>query len=322
MHCTLRQLDVFQAVARHLSFTRAAAELHLSQPAVSMQVKQLEANIDAPLFEQLGKRLYLTEVGRELFRYSRNISQQLEEADQVINEVKGTAGGRLKVAVASTVNYFATRLLGDFCQRFPQVQVRLEVTNREGLLNLLENNGTDIVLMGRPPDTRDLVWTPFMENPLVVIAPPGHRLTGMDDIPLSALRDESFLLREAGSGTRTAMERFFTERDISFATGMEMNTNEAIKQGVEAGLGLGVVSLHTVGTELETGQLKVLNVESFPIRREWYVVYRRGKRLPVIAQAFMAFLLEVTADKNSSVTTPEPDQEGQPRTPPVQAGTD
>lgn len=305
MHCTLRQLNVFQAVARHLSYTRAAAELHLSQPAVSMQVKQLEANIDAPLFEQLGKRLYLTEVGRELFRYSRNISQQLEEADQVINEVKGTSGGRLKLAVASTVNYFATRLLGDFCKRFPHVQVRLEVTNRQALLNLLENNGTDIALMGRPPDTGDLVWTPFMENPLVVIAPPDHHLTDRADIPLAELRDESFLLRETGSGTRTAMERFFTERGISLATGMEMNTNEAIKQGVEAGLGLGVVSLHTVGMELETGQLKVLDVESFPIRREWYVVYRRGKRLPVIAQAFMAFLLEVTADSAPGKGAPD-----------------
>lgn len=291
MHVTLRQLSVFHAVARHRSFTRAAEELHLSQPAVSMQVKQLEEHVGLPLFEHLGKKIYLTEAGSEVFRCSRAIAQQLAETEESIAELKGVEGGQLAVAVASTVNYFAPRLLAGFSQRYPGVRISLSVTNREGLLKRLDGNETDVVLMGQPPAQRELVAEPFMLNPLVVIAPPDHPLTRAQGIPLTRLQKETFLLRERGSGTRIAMERFFAEQGISPYTGMEMNTNEAIKQGVEAGLGLGIVSLHTVALELELRRLAVLHVEAFPIERQWYVVHRQGKRLSRAAQAFRSYVL-------------------------------
>ncbi len=291
MHVTLRQLSIFDAVARHLSYTRAAEELHLSQPAVSMQIKQLEENVGLPLLEQLGKKIYLTAAGREMYHCSRTIAQQLAETAQTIAELKGLERGRLVVEVASTVNYFAPRLLAGFSKNLPGVHISLGVTNREGLLRKLENNETDIALMGQPPESLDLVADPFMPNPLVVIAPPGHPLTSRSRIPLAQLQRETFLLREHGSGTRIAMERYFAEKGIALSTGMEMNTNEAIKQGVEAGLGLGIVSLHTVGLELEMGRLAVLDVESFPILRQWYVVHRKGKRLSAVAHAFKEYVL-------------------------------
>jgi DNA-binding transcriptional LysR family regulator len=291
MNVTLRQLQVFEAVARHLSFTRAAEELYLTQPAVSMQVKQLEGAVGLPLFEQLGKRIHLTEAGRAMQRYSRVVAEQLREAQQVIEELKGIEGGRLQITVASTVNYFATRLLSAFCQRYKGVHVSLDVTNRENLLRQLETNETDIVLMGQPPEELDAVAEPFMDNPLVVIAPPDHSLTHRRKIPLSDLRHETFLMRERGSGTRMAMERFFSEKGIKPSSSIEMTSNEAIKQSVEAGLGLGIVSAHTVELELEVERLKILDVESFPIMRRWYVVHRRGKRLSAAATAFKDFVL-------------------------------
>ncbi len=292
MHVTLRQLSVFHAVARHLSYTRAAAELHLTQPAVSMQVKQLEQHVGLPLFEHVGKKIFLTDAGKEIYRCSRAVSQQIAETEEVIAELKGLEQGELQVAVASTVNYFAPRLLAGFNQRYPGVHISLTVTNRKQLLKRLDRNETDVVLMGQTPEKLDLVAEPFMANPLVIIAPPEHRLTERKRLPLSQLQSETFLLRERGSGTRIAMERFFADRGIALSTGMEMNTNEAIKQGVEAGLGLGIVSLHTVGLELEMKRLAVLNVEAFPISRQWYVVHRKGKRLSRAATAFKTYVLE------------------------------
>jgi DNA-binding transcriptional LysR family regulator len=292
MHITLRQLAVFEAVARQRSFTRAAEQLFLSQPAVSMQIRQLEGAVGLPLLEQLGKKIFLTQAGEELYHYARAIDEQLAEAAQVLNDLKGLRGARLRTAVASTVNYHATRLLASFCRVHPGVRVSLEVTNRERLLRLLESNRTDVVLMGKPPDHLDLVSEPFMENPLVVIVPPDHPLRQGERISLAELQRQTFLLREPGSGTRIAMERFFAERGVSLSAGMEMNTNEAIKQGVEAGLGLGLVSLHTITREVELGRLAVLEVEEFPILRQWYVVHRRGKRLSAVAQTFREYVLQ------------------------------
>lgn len=291
MNLTFRQLRVFEAVARHTSYTRAAEELHLTQPAVSMQVRLLEEQVGLPLFEQLGKKIYLTEVGREMYHYSRAIAQQLEEAERVVAELKGVQRGRLSIAVASTANYFATRLLATFSQRYPEVTISLDVTNRAGLLRHLDDNGNDLVIMGRPPQGLDLVAEPFMKNPLVIIAPPSHPLVGEGRIPLARIQRETFVLRETGSGTRNAMEQFFAEKGIEIATGMEMNSNEAIKQAVEAGLGLGIVSIHTLELELELQRLAVLDVEAFPIMRHWYVVHRQGKRLSPVAQVFKTFVL-------------------------------
>jgi len=291
VHLTLRQLKVFESVARHLNYTRAAEELHLTQPAVSMQVKQLEESLGAALFEQLGKRIHLTETGKEVLTYARNITQQLDELEAVLNHQKGLSGGRLRVSVATTANYFVPILLGSFSRRHPDITVSLDVTNRETLLRQLSENLVDLVIMGRPPAQADVEAEVFMDNPLVIVAPPGHPLAREKKIPLRRLQEEVFLVREPGSGTRVAMERFFSERSMHLKTGMEVGSNEAIKQSVQARLGLGLLSRATVDQELALGQLVVLDVAEFPIMRHWYMVHRRGKRLSPVARAFRDFVL-------------------------------
>ena len=291
MHLTLRQLTLFESVARHLSYTRAAEELHLSQPAVSMQVRQLEDAAGLPLFEKMGKRIHLTEAGQEMFNYARRIGQELQELDDVMASLKGVQRGHLRLSVATTANSFATRILAAFSHRYEGTTYSLDVTNRKTLLDQLANNETDIVIMGKPPEDADLVVQPFMENPLVVIAHPDHPLAAhVGPVPLKALRSETFVVRERDSGTRIAMERFFGERGIQLKTGIETTSNSAIKHAVEAGLGLGIVSIHTLDLELEAGALVVLDVEGFPILRHWHLVYCQGKRLPPIAKAFQEFL--------------------------------
>jgi DNA-binding transcriptional LysR family regulator len=301
LHVTLRQLQVFEAVARHLSFSRAAEELHLTQPAVSMQIKQLEESVGLPLFEQIGKKIFLTDAGNEIYHYSRSIAQQLAEAEAVLGEMKGLKRGKLNISVVSTANYFAPQLLALFCQRNQNVTLTLNVVNREVLINQLANNEMDLGVMGLPPEGLDIDAEPFMENPLVVIAPSGHPLACERHIPLFRLAQETFIVREVGSGTRSAMERFFAQHNLTLSTGMEMSTNEAIKQAVQAGMGLGVVSIHTITLELETRRLVVLDVESFPILRHWYVVHRKGKRLSAVAQAFKEFLLQEAAQVMQTV---------------------
>lgn len=306
LHLTLRQLKVFEAVARQRSFSRAAEELFLTQPAVSMQVKQLEESIGLPLFEQMGKKIFLTEAGQELFHYSRVIAEQLEEMEGVLSRMKGLGEGRLKITVVSTANYFAPQLLASFCQRYPKATINLDVTNREVLLQQLANNETDMAIMGQPPEGQDLSTESFMENPLVVIASPGHALVGQRHIPVQRLAGETFLVREVGSGTRSAMERFFQEHGIELHTGMVMSTNEAIKQAVQAGMGLGIVSLHTVALELETRRLAILDVDSFPIMRHWFVVHRQNKRLLPVAAGFKDFLLNEAAQLMEKVQASPP----------------
>ena len=292
MHLTLRQLKVFEVVARRLSYRRAAEELFLTQPAVSMQVKSLEKQLGVALFEQLGKRVHLTGAGQEVLAYARTVTQQLDELEAVLNHMKGLSGGRLRISVATTANYFIPTLLGTFSRRYPDVTVSLDVTNRETLLEQLTENTVDLVIMGQPPAGLDVEAQTFMENPLVIVAPPDHPLARQAKIPLARLQDEVFLVREPGSGTRIAMERFFAERDMHLKTGMEMGSNEAIKQSVQAGLGLGLLSRATIEQELALKRLAVLDVAGFPIMRHWYIVHRRGKRLSPVAQAFKEFLLK------------------------------
>ena len=295
MNITFRQLQIFESVAQHLSYTRASEALHLTQPAVSMQIKQLEQSVGLPLFEQLGKKVYLTEAGQEFNRYAQTISTQLEELEQVVNEMKGLQRGRLTIAVASTANYFAPRLLATFCKQHGEVTVSLDVTNREQLLQALAENRADLVIMGQPPAEMDLVAERFLDNPLVVVASPGHPLASRSQIPLERLLEETFLVREQGSGTRSAVERFFAANHLALSTPMEMSSNEAIKQAVEAELGLGIVSLHTLGMELALERLVILDVVKFPIMRYWHIVHRGGKRLSLVAQAFQTFVKEEAA---------------------------
>lgn len=302
MNITFRQLRIFEAVARHLSFTRASEELHLTQPAVSMQVKQLEAAAGLPLFEQVGKRIHLTDAGSEMVRYCRAVLDIMDEAGQVFEEMRGQEGGRLRISVASTANYFVPRLLAEFCRRYPKVQVSLDVTNRERLLEALAENSTDLVIMGMPPDSMDLRAESFMGNPLVVIASPAHPLAGKRNNSLKRLQEETFLIREKGSGTRSAIERFFVERGLSLSSTMEMSSSESIKQGVEAGLGLGLLSVHTLEMELALKRLVILDVEELPIRRHWYIMHRPGKRLTVVAQNFKNF---VVSEANTILDLPK-----------------
>ena len=290
IHPTLRQLQVFEAVARHLSFSRAAEELHLSQPGVSMQVKQLDEMAGLPLFEQIGKKIFLTEAGQVVYQCSQTIAQQVSDLDEALSRLKGLDKGELNISAVSTTKYFAPRLLAAFSQLHPQLKVRLDVGNREKLLTALAQNDVDLVIMGRPPEELDLESRPFMDNPLVIIAPPQHPLAQEQHIPPARLEGETFIMREPGSGTRAATERFFAEHDAKLTAGMEMNSNVAIQQAVESGLGLGLVSRHTLGRELSLGLLVILDVIDTPIQRHWYIVNRPGKRFSSAAQSFIDFM--------------------------------
>lgn len=292
MHLTLRQLAVFNAVAKLGNYTRAAEQLHLSQPAVSMQIKQLEDSVGLPLFEQIGKSIHLTDAGRLMQGYSRNMTDLIDEADEVFEAMKGVERGSLSISVATTASHFATRLLAAFSRSHDGITISLDITNREALRRQLENNEPDLVIMGQPPDGVEVEADAFMENPLVMIAPANHPLVNQKAIELKHFSSENFVVREIGSGTRSAIQRFFDRHDVEFNTGIEMTSNEAIKQAVEAGLGLGIVSVHTIELELETARLTVLDVEDFPIQRDWYILNRKGKRLSPAAKAFKQFVLD------------------------------
>lgn len=288
---SLRQLQVFESVARHLNHSRAAAELYLSQPAVSMQIKQAETAVGLPLFEQVGKKLHLTPAGNELVHYARAMLQLMQEMESVFDEMKGLERGRLNIAVVSTANYFMPQLLAKFIQAHPKIQVSLSVANRDAVIRQLSDNTADLAIMGQPPQGTDMRAEPFMKNPLVVIAAPSHPLARAQKIQPSQLAKETFLLRERGSGTRGVVERFFSSHKLPLPAHMEMDTNEAIKQSVQAGMGIGIISRHGIELELETKRLVILDTDHFPILRHWYIVQRKGKRPTTAAHEFGRFLL-------------------------------
>lgn len=296
MHLTLRQLQCFSAVAKNLSYTRAAEELHLTQPAVSMQIRQLEQQAGLALTEQFGKKVHLTEAGTEVYRYARSILQQVDEMDDVLDKLKGFAGGRLKIAAISSANYFAPRLLGTFQQRFPEVSVSMDVTNQKAVLRQVIDNEVDMAIMGQPPKDSHVEAIAFMENPLVIVAPPEHRLAKRKRIAQKELEEEVFLVREPGSGTRGAMERFFREQKLKLTTGMGMGSLTSIKQGVQAELGLGLLPRGAVRLELQLGHLVELKVKGLPIQRHWYVVLHKGKRLSLAAEEFKSLLIDEAVD--------------------------
>lgn len=301
-NATLRQLKVFETVARHLSFSRAAEELHLTQPAVSTQVRQLEGHVGLPLFEQLGKKIYLTPAGVEMLHYSRSIMQQFREAEDAMSQLKGISGGRLNVAVISAGDYFFPRLLAEFMQRHDGVTLNLAVHNREELLHQLAGNLTDLAVMVRPPEGMDTISESFAPHPYVIVAAPNHRLVGERNIPLAALADEAFVAREKGSDTWNSMQEGFAGRLSNLRIAMEIKSTETIKQAVIANMGIAFLSAHTVGLELQTGNLAVLDIEGFPVMLNWYVVHRKNKRLPPVALAFKHFLREEGATLIQSIT--------------------
>lgn len=291
-HATLHQLRIFLAVARHSSFARAAEELHLSPPTLSLQVKQLSETVGQPLFEQLGKKIYLTAAGKTLAEACEDIGSRMERLSEDLAALQGVERGSLKLAILTTVKYTVPKLLGGFCAAHPGIEVAMLVGNREKLLQRLANNTDDLYIMGQPPEQMDVVSEAFADNPLVLVAPPDHPLVGKKKIAPSRLRNEPFILREPGSGTRLTAERFFTSQGVTLKNRLEVSSNEAIKQTVAGGLGLAVLSATTVVSELALGELVLLDVVGFPLIRRWHVVYPRGKRLSAAALAFKGWLFE------------------------------
>ncbi|MES2958913.1 MAG: LysR family transcriptional regulator [Pseudomonadota bacterium] len=291
-HATLRQLKVFEAVARWLSYSRAAEELHLTQPAVSTQIRKLEEHAGLPLFEQLGKKVFLTPAGTELLHHSRLIIGQFAEAEAAMTQFKGVAGGKLNVAVISAGDYFFPRLLVEFAGRHEGVSLNLSVHNRSDLLAHLADNLTDLAVMVRPPVGADTESEAFAPHPYVVVAAARHPLAEEGRIPLSRLMREPFVVREQGSDTWQSMADGFGRHLQKLNIAMQIKSTETIKQAVIAGMGISFLSAHTVSRELQAGSLTVLDVQGFPRMLNWYVVQRRHKRLPPVAQAFKQFLLD------------------------------
>ena len=289
---TLRQLQILDSASRTLSFSRTSEALHVTQPAVSMQMRQLEELAGLALFERVGRRLHLTQAGEELARYAREVLRTVEQADEVLAGLRGLQGGRIRVAVTSTAKYFAPKLIALFAKRHPEVEIRLLVNNREVVIGALAANEVDLAVMGKPPDALDTVSAEFAEHPFVVVAAPDHPLARRRHVPLSAFAAETFLVREPGSGTRAAMERFFAAQGIEVRIGMSLDSNETIKQAVMAGMGLAFISRHTVGLELSVGELAVVHAPGLPVMRAWNVVRLAAKRLPPAGEAFEAFVLE------------------------------
>lgn len=289
---TLRQLRVFAEVAQNLSFTRAARELHLTQPAVSQQVKLLEADVGLPLFEQIGRKVQLTSAGTELLRYANQILDLVRETGEALAALKGLKRGVLKLGAVSTAKYFAPSLLAAFTPDYPEVRIKFSVGNREEVIQQMAANDIDLVIMGRPPRELDTIAEPFAQHPLVIIAAPDHPLARKRRIQLRELAAENFLIREDGSGTRASLEHVFREHGVTYRASMEMSSNETIKQAVMAGLGVSFISMHTLGLELKARKLVLLDVVGLPLVRDWYVIHLREKRLSPIAAAFRSFLLE------------------------------
>jgi len=288
---TLRQLRIFEAAARHLHFGRAAAELHLSQPAVSIQLRQLEDAVGIPLFEQVGRRMHPTRAGAVLAAHARAVLARMREADDALEAVKGSGGGELHFASTTTAVYFAPRLLAEFGRGRTDLKVRMSVSNREAVIRDLTDNTVDLALMGRAPRGLDTVAVPFAKNPLAFIAAPEHALARRRRVRLAQLAGETFLIREPGSGTRSAMERAFAAQRFQPAETTEIGSNETIKQAVMAGMGVSFLSLHTVGLELAANRLVVLPVTGTPVMRDWHVVHRARKRLSPAAAAFKDYLI-------------------------------
>jgi DNA-binding transcriptional LysR family regulator len=290
-HVSLRQLRVFEAAAENRSFSKAAEALHLTQPGVSMHIKELESHAGLPLFERVGRKLFVTEAGQELLVRAREVIRSLKDADEAFDGLKGLRRGRINLAIVSTAKYFAPRLLARFRDEFPQLEIRLAVNNRTSVVEQIASNEVDLAIMGRSPDTLDIVAQAFAENPHVIIAAPNHPLGVKRRIAESLVARESFIVREPGSGTRVAMQEFFDQRSLKFKVGMEMASNETIKQAVMAGMGVSFLSRHTIDLELQTRRLIVLDVRGLPLIRQWHVAHLAKKRLSPTARAFKEFVL-------------------------------
>jgi len=289
-HGTLPQLSVFEAVARHGNFTRAAEELYISQPTVSVQIKKLTETIGLPLFEQVGNHAYLTEAGRELQTACQEIFRVLVKIEDRIASIRGLNSGRLWLAVSTTGKYFAPRMLAAFVQQHPGIDVSLQIHNRQTLLERLADDVDDLYLFADPPGDVEVVVQQILPNPMVVFARADHPLASKRDIPFEQFAREPFLMREPGSGTRMVAQQIFEQHSLKPWIRMELSTNEAIKQAILAGLGVSILSRYTLGFDAEQTQLVTLDVEGFPLEHHWYFVYPSGKQLSLVARTFMDFV--------------------------------
>jgi DNA-binding transcriptional LysR family regulator len=294
-HATFRQLQIFEAVVRLESFSRAAEALHLTQPTVSMQVAKLAETLGHPLFEQIGKRIFLTEAGRVMHGCCGKVFAAMETAQMALADMAGLKRGRVSISAVTTAEYFIPGMLGAFRARHPAVEIALQVLNRREVLERFAENADDLYIMGQPPEELDARATAFLANPLVLVAARDHALARKKAIPFSRLAQEPMVVREAGSGTRKAMERLFVEARLDMRIGMELGSIEAIKQAVAGGLGVAVLSMHALQQEGKARPLAVLDVEGFPLKKQWHLLYPRGKKLTPVAKAFHEYLLEAAA---------------------------
>lgn len=295
---TLHQLKVFATVAAEGSFSLAAKKLFISQPSVSYQVRELERELKAELFEQAGRRTHLTQPGETLFAYAQQILTLMDDAARAMQELGGLERGSLRVGASSTAGiYILPSILGAFKHRYPKVDIAMDIAAWPVVRNHLLQRQIDLAVVGEPSREAELEIEPFLQNELVVIAPPDHRLVGAQRIPLTTLAQEPFLIREPTSGTRLTLERLMRERGISLRVAMELGSNGAIKQAVEAGLGVAVLSQQAIQLELQADKLRVLEVEGFPIHRQWNIVRLKGRRSSIAAGAFEQFLKSLVEER-------------------------
>ena len=292
MHLTLQQLRLFESVSRLSSYTRAAEEQCLTQPAVSIQIKRLESQAGLPLFEKVGKKIFPTAAGKAMYAASLDILKRVQDLQTTIEELQGVVKGSLQVSVVTTAKYFLPKLLGTFLQQYPEVEPKLTFTNRACVIDRLTNNYDDFVIMGQTPEDDNFEAYPFLNNILGIVAPAGHPLAAKKNISLQEIATHQFLIREAGSGTRIVFEQLLEKNGVVVEPYMELGSSEALKQAVMAGLGIAILSLHTVQLELEVNKLTVLDVEGFPLKRRWYAVHLKGRQLSLVARTFLDFILK------------------------------
>ena len=291
MNITFRQLRLFLALAQTESVTKAARMMHTTQPTASMQLKEMTENIGFPLFEVISKKIHLTALGKEFAKTAREMTAQWETFEQHVTQVKGLTKGTLKVAVVSTAKYFIPKLLGSFCSKYPEVDISLEVLNRDGVIKRVEENSDDLYVMSKPPLHIDLEDQILMPNPLCMIACKEHPLSLKKNLRLQDLKHERFILRELGSGTRMSTDIHFKQKKFTPQLLLELGSNEAIKKAVASHLGVAIISIHALDQFDYDNEISVLKLQDFPINSQWHLVYLKGKQLSPIAKAFYDHVL-------------------------------
>ena len=291
MNITFKQLRLFLALAQTESVTKAARMMHVTQPTASMQLKDMTENIGSPLFEVISKKIHLTSLGKEFEKTARETIDRWETFEQHVTQMKGLTKGRLRVAVVSTAKYFIPKLLGSFCSKYPEVDISLEILNRDGVIKRVEDNSDDLYVMSKPPMHIDLEDQILMPNPLCMIAYKDHPLASKKNLRLQDLKHERFILREMGSGTRMSVDMHFKQKKFTPSLLLELGNNEAIKKAVASHLGVAVISIHALDQFDYDNEISVLKLQDFPINSQWHLVYLKGKQLSPIAKAFYDHVL-------------------------------